>query len=122
MASSWLGEGGRRCPGCIEKSPQELPPTQQPKAMQPSMEMSENPINIEVTPAVRTAQSTDGSHGLCQPHRQGAPRDTQRAHPSINREALSGFWQSAQQPEMRDVSPALTKGKYPDLLLPEISK
>lgn len=67
MPSSWLGEGGRKCLGCGEKSLQELPPTQQPKAVKPSMKMAEKPINREMTLAVRTGQSTGGSHGLCQP-------------------------------------------------------
>lgn len=79
--------------GCVEKSPQELPPTEQLKAMKPSMKMSEKPTNTKVTPAVRTGQNTDGSRvrtsrWLSLPHRQGAPPDTRSARPRMDTEAL----------------------------------
>lgn len=88
MPSSWLGEGGTKCSGCVEKSSQELPPTQQPKAMKTSMKMSEKPKNPEVNPC--NQDWTEHSWGPWSVPASGSTSITAKEHHETPREHIPG--------------------------------
>lgn len=74
--------------GDVEKSSQELPPTQQPKVMKTSMKMSENPINPEVKPY--SQDWTEHSLEPCPVPASGSTSITDKEHHETPRELIPG--------------------------------